>query len=41
MLIIALLYVGLIWLVFFKLRLLPWNWPWRIATTPTWRRHAS
>jgi hypothetical protein len=22
---------GLVWLVFFKLRLLPWNWPGRIA----------
>jgi len=32
MLIITLLYVGMIWLVFFRLRLLPWNWPWRIAT---------
>jgi hypothetical protein len=32
MVIIALLYIGLAWLVFFRLRLLPWNWPWRIVS---------
>ena len=32
MVIIALLYVGVAWLVFFRFRLLPWNWPWRIVT---------
>jgi multidrug resistance efflux pump len=32
MLIIALLYVCAAWLVFFRFKLLPWNWPWRIGT---------
>jgi multidrug resistance efflux pump len=32
MVIIALLYIGLVWLVFFRLKLLPWNWPWRIVS---------
>ena len=32
MLIIALLYVCAAWLVFFRFKLLPWNWPWRIIT---------
>lgn len=32
MLIIVLLYVGIAWLVFFRFKLLPWNWPWRIVT---------
>jgi multidrug resistance efflux pump len=32
MLIIVLLYVGAAWLLFFRFKLLPWNWPWRIAT---------
>jgi multidrug resistance efflux pump len=32
MLVIALLYIGIIWLVFFRLKILPWNWPWRIFT---------
>jgi multidrug resistance efflux pump len=32
MLIIIGLYLLLVWLVFLKFRLLPWNWPWRIAT---------
>lgn len=32
MLIIAVLYIGVAWLVFFRFKLLPWNWPWRIAT---------
>ena len=32
MLIIALLYVGVVWLVFFRFKWLPRNWPWRIAT---------
>ena len=32
MLIIAILYIGAAWLVFFRFKLLPWNWPWRIAT---------
>jgi multidrug resistance efflux pump len=32
MLIIAILYVGIAWLVFFRFKLLPWNWPWRIVT---------
>jgi len=32
MLIIALLYICAAWLVFFRFKLLPWNWPWRIAT---------
>ena len=30
--IIVLLYIGLAWLVFFRLKLLPWNWPWRIVS---------
>ena len=32
MLIIAVLYIGVAWLVFFRFKLLPWNWPWRIFT---------
>jgi multidrug resistance efflux pump len=32
MLIIALLYICVAWLVFFRFKLLPWNWPWRIVT---------
>jgi multidrug resistance efflux pump len=32
MLIIAILYIGMAWLVFFRFKLLPWNWPWRIFT---------
>lgn len=32
MLIIVLLYVGAAWLLFFRFKLLPWNWPWRIVT---------
>jgi multidrug resistance efflux pump len=32
MAIIVLLYVCAAWLVFFRFRLLPWNWPWRIVT---------
>ena len=32
MLIIASLYVGAAWLLFFRFKLLPWNWPWRIVT---------
>jgi multidrug resistance efflux pump len=32
MVIIALLYICLAWLVFFQLKLLPWNWPWRIVS---------
>jgi multidrug resistance efflux pump len=32
MVIIALLYICLAWLVFFRLKLLPWNWPWRIVS---------
>jgi len=31
MLIVALLYFLLIWLVFFKLKILPWNWAWGAA----------
>jgi multidrug resistance efflux pump len=31
MLIIALLYILLAWLVFFRFKLLPWNWSWRIV----------
>jgi multidrug resistance efflux pump len=30
MVIIALLYIAFVWLVFFRLKILPWNWPWRI-----------
>ena len=32
MLIIAILYISVAWLVFFRFKLLPWNWPWRIVT---------
>ena len=32
MLIIALIYLLLIWIVFFRLRLLAFNWPWRIVS---------
>jgi multidrug resistance efflux pump len=32
MLIIAFLYIGAAWLLFFRFKLLPWNWPWRIVT---------
>jgi multidrug resistance efflux pump len=32
MTIIVLLYVCAAWLVFFRLKLLPWSWPWRIVT---------
>jgi multidrug resistance efflux pump len=32
MLIIAILYICAAWLVFFRFKLLPWNWPWRIVT---------
>ena len=32
MVIIALLYIGLAWLLFFRFKLLPWSWPWRIIT---------
>ena len=32
MLIIAIVYIAAAWLVFFKFKLLPWNWPWRIVT---------
>lgn len=32
MIIIVLLYIGVAWLVFFRLKLLPWNWPWRIVS---------
>jgi multidrug resistance efflux pump len=32
MLIIVILYIGIAWLVFFRFKLLPWNWPWRIVT---------
>jgi len=32
MLIIILLYACVAWLVFFRFKLLPWNWPWRIVT---------
>src|SRR5580704_17969665 len=31
MVIVALLYIFLAWLVFFQFKLLPWNWPWRIV----------
>jgi hypothetical protein len=33
MVVIALLYICLAWLEFFRFKLLPWNWPWRIVTT--------
>jgi multidrug efflux pump subunit AcrA (membrane-fusion protein) len=32
MLIIVVLYIGIAWLVFFRFKLLPFNWPWRIVT---------
>jgi multidrug resistance efflux pump len=32
MLIIAILYVFVAWLVFFRFKILPWNWHWRIIT---------
>jgi multidrug resistance efflux pump len=32
MIIIVLLYISVAWLVFFRLKLLPWNWPWRIVS---------
>jgi multidrug resistance efflux pump len=32
MVIIALLYICATWIVFFRFKLLPWNWPWRIVT---------
>jgi multidrug resistance efflux pump len=32
MVIIALLYICLAWLVFFQFKLLPWSWPWRIVS---------
>jgi multidrug resistance efflux pump len=32
MLIIAILYLLLLWLIFFRLKLLPFNWPWRITS---------
>jgi multidrug resistance efflux pump len=32
MVIIALVYICLAWLVFFRFKLLPWNWPWRIVS---------
>jgi multidrug resistance efflux pump len=32
MLIIVLIYAALIWVIFFRLRLLRWTWPWRIFT---------
>jgi len=32
MLIIIILYIGIAWLVFFRFKVLPWNWPWRIVT---------
>ena len=32
MVIVALAYVLIVWLIFFRLRLLPFNWPWRIAS---------
>ena len=33
MVIIALIYISLVWLVFFRLKLLPFNWLWRIVAT--------
>src|ERR1700709_1402365 len=30
--IIALLYICAAWLVFFRFKILPWTWPWRIST---------
>jgi multidrug resistance efflux pump len=32
MLIVLLLYAFVVWLVFFRFKLLPWNWPFRIVT---------
>ena len=32
MIIVLIIYVFFAWLVFFQLKLLPWNWPWRLAT---------
>ena len=32
MVIIAIAYVLILWLIFFRLRLLPFNWPWRIVS---------
>jgi drug/metabolite transporter (DMT)-like permease len=32
MAIIAVLYILFAWLVFFRFKLLPWNWTWRIIT---------
>lgn len=32
MLIVLLFYTGIVWLVFYRIKLLPWNWPWRIVT---------
>lgn len=32
MIIVSIIYVFFAWLVFFQLKLLPWNWPWRLAT---------
>ena len=32
MLIVATLYILVAWFIFFRFRLLPWNWPWRIVT---------
>lgn len=32
MVIIAIAYLALAWTVFFRFKLLPWNWPWRIVT---------
>ncbi|MEK1888834.1 MAG: hypothetical protein AAAB35_14950 [Phyllobacterium sp.] len=35
MLIIASVYIGATWLVFFKFKLLSWNFPWRIVYHPS------
>jgi multidrug resistance efflux pump len=35
MVIIALAYLLILWLIFFRLRLLPFNWPWRIVALVT------
>jgi multidrug resistance efflux pump len=32
MLVIAIIYILVIWLLFFRFRVIPWNWPWGIAT---------
>ena len=32
MLIIVALYALIMWLVFFRFKILPWNWPWRVAS---------